>query len=387
MKSPPMKSPTMLITFVTLALTPLINAAITVSGSAYGFAKGVSGGGSAVAAAPSDIAQLKQWLADSTPQVILINKTHNFVGTEGELTASGCYQSGCAPANGGQDYIGTISCTGDNKISTTYDAAGPTALDVGSSKTILGVGSAGVIAGKGLRIPATSTNIIIQNVHFTNINPGHVWGGDAISLEGSRGVWIDHCKFSLIGRQMIVSHFAASQFTISNCEFYGTTTTSATCNANHYWTMMINGPGDLLTLDKNYWHNLSGRAPKISGSGAVAQTTNNYMANNAGHDFETYDGTTSLIEGNVLEGVTLPFDGTAGNTYNVPDAASSTACAAYLGRNCPVNTITNSGIWPSLKVVAALAKFKQYDAAYLVTPTSASVVKANVLANAGVGKV
>ncbi|TGO54012.1 hypothetical protein BCON_0114g00230 [Botryotinia convoluta] len=152
-------------------------------------------------------------------------------------------------------------------------------------------------------------------------------------------------------------------------------------------TMMINGPGDLLTLDKNYWHNLSGRASKMSGSGAVVQVTNNYMANNAGHDFETYDGTTSLIEGNVLEGVTLPFDGTAGNTYNVPDSASSTACACYLGRNCPVNTITNSGTWPSLKVVAALAKFKQYDASYLVTPTSASVFKVSVLANAGVGKV
>ncbi|KAM0147733.1 hypothetical protein ACHAQE_010008 [Botrytis cinerea] len=385
-----MKPSTMLITFITLALSPLIDAATTVSGSAYGFAKGVSGGGSAVAAAPSDIAQLKSWLADSIPRVILINKTFNFVGTEGSATDTGCYQSSCKPANGGQDYIGTLSCEANSGMvstSITYDAAGPTPLDVGSSKTILGVGTTGIIAGKGLRIPATSTNIIIQNVHFTNINPGHVWGGDAISLEGSRGVWIDHCKFSLIGRQMIVSHYAASQLTISNCEFYGTTTTSATCNANHYWTMMINGPGDLITLDRNYWHNLSGRAPKISGSGAVAQITNNYMVNNAGHDFETYDGTYSLIEGNVLDSVTLPFSGTGGNVWNVPDSTSATTCASYLGRNCALNTITNSGAWPSLKVTATLTKFKQYDASYLVTPIAPSGVKSSVLANAGVGKI
>ncbi|KAF7923427.1 uncharacterized protein EAE97_010865 [Botrytis byssoidea] len=151
--------------------------------------------------------------------------------------------------------------------------------------------------------------------------------------------------------------------------------------------MMIDGPNDLLTLDRNYWHNLSGRAPKISGTGAVAQITNNYMANNADHDFETYDGTYTLIEGNVLEGDTLHFSGEGGNVWNVPDSASSTACASYLGRNCPLNTITNSGTWPSLKVTSALAKFKQYDSSYLVTPTSASVVKASIVANAGIGKI
>ncbi|EMR86912.1 hypothetical protein ACHAPC_004670 [Botrytis cinerea] len=386
-----MKSSTRLITFITLALSPLINAATTVSGSAYGFAKGVSGGGSAVAAAPSDIAQLKSWLADSTPRVILIDKTFNFVGSEGSATDTGCYQASCKPSNGGQDYIGTLSCTpGSNIVASTitYDKAGSTPLVVASSKTLLGVGSAGVIAGKGLRIPATSTNIIIQNIHFTNMNPAHVWGGDAISLEGSRGVWIDHCKFSLIGRQMIVSHYAASQFTISNCEFYGTTTTSATCNGNHYWTMMIDGPNDLLTLDRNYWHNLSGRAPKVSGTNAVVQITNNYMANNAGHDFELYDGTTVLVEGNVLENVTLPFSGTGGTVWNVPDSTSATTCASYLGRNCALNTVTNSGAaWPSLKVVAALTTFKQYGNNWLVTPVAASAVKSSVLANAGVGKI
>lgn len=183
------------------SLTPVTDAA------AYGFATGVSGGGSATAAAPSDTAQLKSWLADSTPRVILINKTFNFKGTEGSATGSGCYQSTCTLANGGQDYIGTLSCTGSNMISTTitYDVAGTTALEVASSKTILGVGSAGVIQGKGLHLASGVTNVIIQNVHITDINPGHVWGGDGIQLDGNRGVWIDHCKFSKIGRQFIVS--------------------------------------------------------------------------------------------------------------------------------------------------------------------------------------
>lgn len=51
--------------------------------------------------------------------------------------------------------------------SISYDKAGATSLVVGSNKSIVGVGSKGVIQGKGLRLPATSKNVIIQNVHIT----------------------------------------------------------------------------------------------------------------------------------------------------------------------------------------------------------------------------
>lgn len=74
-----------------------------------------------------------------------------------------------------------------------------------SDKTIHGVGSAGVLSGKGLTLPDTTKNVIVQNIHITNINPQHVWGGDALTLQGNDGVWIDHNKFSLVGRQFIVS--------------------------------------------------------------------------------------------------------------------------------------------------------------------------------------
>jgi pectin lyase len=99
----------------------------------------------------------------------LIDKTFDFRGTEGTATEAGCYQSTCTPANGGQTYIGTLSCGGSNMIATTitWDKAGATPLIVGSNKSIVGVGIKGVIIGKGLRLPATTTNVIIQNIHIT----------------------------------------------------------------------------------------------------------------------------------------------------------------------------------------------------------------------------
>ncbi|KAH7418856.1 pectin lyase [Cadophora sp. MPI-SDFR-AT-0126] len=381
-----------MISLAPLAAVILASLVSKTNAAAYGFATGVTGGGSATAAAPSDIAQLKTWLADSTARVILINKTFNFKGSEGTATSSGCYQSSCPVSSGGQDYIGTISCSGSNMLSTTitYDVAGATPLVVASSKTILGVGSAGIIQGKGLRLPATTTNVIIQNIHITDINPSHVWGGDALQLEGNKGVWIDHNKFSLIGRQFIVSHYAASQFTVSNNEFYGVTTTSAVCNGDHYWTNMFIGPGDLITIDRNYYHDVSGRAPKLGESGVrtTVHATNNLFYNMAGHAFDIYSGTYALIEGNAFITVTTPMASQTGAIYNVPDSTSASTCSSYLGRNCQLNAFgSNVGTWPSLTNTAVLDVFKVYDTKYIVTPISGGSVTASVVANAGIGKI
>lgn len=40
---------------------------------------------------------------------------------------------------------------------------------------------------------------------------------------------------------------------------------------NHYWTMMFYGDGDQVTLDRNYFHDVSGRAPKL-GEDSVSGT-------------------------------------------------------------------------------------------------------------------
>lgn len=89
---------------------------------------------------------------------------------------------------------------------------------------------------------------------------------------------------------MIVAHYNPSRLTISNTEFDGETTTSATCNGNHYWTMMFYGDGDQVTLDRNYIHDCSGRAPKLGEDGKTCyvQAVNNLFSNMEGHAFEAY---------------------------------------------------------------------------------------------------
>jgi pectin lyase len=153
---------------------------------------------------------------------------------------------------------------------------------------------------------------------------------------------------------------------------------------------MFVGTNDYVTLDRNYWHDLSGRSPKLGADGVptVVQATNNFFYNNKGHDFDIYPGTKALIEGNVFESVTTPItiSTIVISVYNVPDAASVAACASYLGRNCVVNALSGSGTWPSKKDTTVLTSMNNLSY-YAVVPIAANGVKSYVTANAGIGRI
>ena len=72
--------------------------AVGVTGAAEGFAKGVTGGGSAAAVYPTTNDQLVSYLGDSSARVIVLQKTFDFTGTEGTTTGKGCLPWGTGSA-------------------------------------------------------------------------------------------------------------------------------------------------------------------------------------------------------------------------------------------------------------------------------------------------
>jgi pectin lyase len=186
----------LLFTAVAVATSPAKKAnTISVTGSPPGFAYGVTGGGNAKPVYPTDVKHLIQLLGSDEPQVIIIDKTYDFIGTEGTTKgtickAYGSFEDGCQSTID----IGK-GCDGKPSEPYEWDTAGTTGISVHSDKTIIGVGNKGVLLGKGLRIVRAS-NIIVQNIMITNLNPKLVWGGDAITLSSTSRVWIDHVTVS-----------------------------------------------------------------------------------------------------------------------------------------------------------------------------------------------
>ncbi|KAG3085961.1 hypothetical protein PI124_g3384 [Phytophthora idaei] len=230
------------------------------TGTAPGLASGATGGGDTDPVYPTTIDELTSYLSDDETRVIILQQEFDYRGSEGTTTEDGCRplsNQECITKNNGckgQDVIlqsggmsGTGSCTDGISVEVTYDNAGPNPLEVQGNKTIRGVGTSGVITGKGLWI--LGSNVILQNIRITNLNPHLIWGGDAIYIQGADGgetalenVWLDRVKISSIGRQMIATNTASvKSMTISNCDFDGFTEYSASCDNRHYWTMLFYG--------------------------------------------------------------------------------------------------------------------------------------------------
>lgn len=361
-----------------------------VVGKPFGFATGTTGGGNAKPEVPRDTAQLVQWLTDNVSRVIMLDKTYDFTTLEGRKTENGCRPTSNTCGARGQDALnGPNWCGSQPKISVTYNVAPTKPIDIKGNKSIVGVGNKGVIRGKGFRLVNNVKNIIIQNVHFTDLNPQYIWGGDALQLSGTDMVWIDHCKFSLVGRQMIVTGYqSAGRVTISNNDFDGRTSWSASCNNQHYWTLLLIGEGDKITFSGNYVHSVSGRAPKVGGK-VTMHAVNNWFADSQGHNFDLDAGANVLLEGNHFQDCRTPIAAAAnnikGNMFNVPNSAAAAQCTAAIGRACVANTLSKSGAFPAHTNNNVIRAFNGVrDAPRASSP---EVVANNVSKNAGIGKI
>ncbi|KAK7741815.1 hypothetical protein SLS53_004879 [Cytospora paraplurivora] len=325
-----------------------IASAAGVTGSAEGFAKGVTGGGSATPVYPSTTDELVSYLGDSEARVIILEGTFDFRDTEGTTTSTGCAPwgtaSACQVAINQNDWCTNYEPDAPS-VSVSYDNAGVLGITVGSNKSLVGKSGAKII-GKGIRLNSVS-NVIIQNIEITNINPKYVWGGDAITLDDTDLVWIDHVHTSLIGRQHLVLGTSASgRVTVSNNFFDGYSTYSATCDNHHYWGQYFDGSSDLITFKENYIYYHSGRSPKVQGN-TLLHAVNNYWYDytSTGHAFEVGSGGYVLAEGNVFQNVAVEVETSsfAGAMFSVPTTAYAADCETYLSRDCEINIFGSSG--------------------------------------------
>lgn len=172
-----------------------------VVGSPEGFAASATGGAAGSTVYPTTTDELVGYLASDGPLTVVLTKTFDFTSTEGTVAGTGCAPWGTATAC--QVAIDQDSWCENYEpdapsVTVSYYAAATLGISITSDKSLIGSGSAGVIKGKGIRIVSGASNVIVQNIEITNLNPKYVWGGDAITLNDCDLVWIDvSCRHSL----------------------------------------------------------------------------------------------------------------------------------------------------------------------------------------------
>ena len=360
----------------------------------YGFGSAVTGGGGGSVVSVKTTEELVAAVAGNVAKIIQVSGTLDFTGKEGTSSNTCCDAVSC-PNGGGQiitDDLG--ACSGKATFSCSYDTAGTKPLKVGSNKTIIGIGPNATIKGKGFDLTGNVGNIIIRNLTITNLNPRVVWGGDAITIRGASGVWVDHNRISLIGRQFLVSGFEpATNVTFSYNELDGNTPYSSNCDGTHYWTMLFAGSENTMTLMGNWIHHTSGRGPHAGGTNPVTQNVyahfaNDYYQSVTGHAADPAEHANLFYEGTYFQSVKTPFITSDGGHSYAPVASNlsstSAACSAAIGRSCVANANSAAGTFP-LNSPALTAMTNQKT--FLVSPYPAAEVPSSVPHFAGPGHI
>lgn len=279
---------------------------------------------------------------DDDARTVQVVGTIDFRGSEGVSVAPGCFYDKNNPQKAiliSADPIHTCVGEGITRQSISFDSSGLHPLVVGSNKTLLGVGSSAIIAGKGLVLKHVR-NVVIRNLTLRDINPAVVWAGDAIELNDVDRVWIDHNRFSMVGRQMIVAHFGPiSKVDITWNEFDGRT---PYLKNGHYWNILFNSSEvGQVNIASNWFHDFSGRSPALHKSGNF-YLVSNLFERGRGHALEADEGTKTLMEGNVFVGVDQPIVAGSGKVFAPLDKDAKTEgalCTPIVGHPCVANSV------------------------------------------------
>jgi pectate lyase len=207
------------------------------------------------------------------------------------------------------------------QVSGTIDIRSISDLNVAANKTLVGLGTNATLLGD-LGIYGVS-NVIVQNLHLSNVgsgtnNNGGAGSGDGITMQGSRNVWIDHCTFSDCADGSCDITHACDFVTVSWCRFYYTT------NHNHDFVGLVGHSDDnaaedtghlRVTFQHNWYDTLcKERMPRVR-YGQVHIFNNYYGCTN--NDYCVAVGVSSqiVLENSYFDDVNAPWSNYSPTNY------------------------------------------------------------------------
>lgn len=241
-------------------------------------------------------------------------------------------------------------------------------INVSSNKTLLGQTAGTSIVGATLYIKGQS-NIIVQNLVLGDINPSLLEAGDAITIDASDHVWVDHCTFSKISDGFVDAINGSGFITISWNRFEGANPDA--CAGQHNYTNTIEGVS--VTLYGNFYDHTLGCSPKVS-QGSRVHLFNNYWLNALYYSIQVASESQVLIQGNDFEESRQPFYASDGCF------ADAIPCGITAPADTP-NSFEGISASEAHEVGGAVVSLPYDTSSYQVQPASAA--KSAVIATAG----
>ena len=276
-------------------------------------------------------------------------------GTQGGGTSGGGSASPVTVTSASA-LISNMQASGSRVIRVSGSIALSDMEKVAANKTIIGVGSGATITGGGLNVASVS-NVIIRNINFRD------WSDDAINVQYSTRVWIDHNNFSNGYDGAVDIKRSSDYITVSWNHVF-----------NHDKNMLLghsddNASEDVGHLRVSYHHNWfdgsNQRNPRVR-FGNPVHVYNNYYNSNGGYGVASTCNAGVLVEGNYFENVDDPYH----------RGEASSPVGGLVARN---NYMVNSGSGQTGGSVASIP--------YSYSLDSASSVKSIVTGGAGTGRI
>ncbi|TDZ67875.1 Pectate lyase plyB [Colletotrichum trifolii] len=191
------------------------------------------------------------------------------------------------------------NASGPGIIVVQGNIVGKAKVQVGSDKTIVGK-SGSSLEGIGLTILGQK-NVIVRNMKIGKVEAAY---GDAITIQLSKNVWVDHCELyatregvdkDFYDGLVDLSH-AADWVTISNVYFHDHSKGSL---VGHSDSNAAEDTGTLrVTYANNHWYNIRSRGPLLRFG--TAHVYNNYV-NGMDTGLNSRMGAQALIQSSLFE--------------------------------------------------------------------------------------
>ncbi|MEV0647109.1 RICIN domain-containing protein [Phytomonospora sp. NPDC050363] len=179
-----------------------------------------------------------------------------------------------------------------------------TELRVASNKTIIGVGTSGVIVGGGFFLGTGVHNVIIRNLTIRDTrmpddDPGDdAYDYDAIQLDTADHIWIDHNRLTRMNDGLIDSRKDTSYLTVSWNHLVDNNKTFGIG-----WTDNVTS---LITIHHNWFQNTNSRNPSADNI-AACHLYNNYLQDVTGYGHFARGLTKAVVENSYFDSVRDPY--------------------------------------------------------------------------------